>query len=213
MLVHHWGNWGTGTKSNTLRVYFTGKRNGISTVTFKNPKTGASTSMKVTIAGMSSTEEELRDKLRNKILSKSGNKITDNTTKGGYSCNYSVAFNSGTGKFTFRARMKNDKLDGTIRMIMDKDFNSGSVTYTCTLKPGGEKFTSKTTLVADTYRKEKIFTITTKSNPDNVSKETISDKTNDAIDLAMDLWNLLLVENCQLDLKNIGFGEFSASYS
>ena len=94
-----------------------------------------------------------------------------------------------------------------------KAFNSGNVTYSCTLKPGGEKFTSKTTLVADTYSKEKILTITTKANPDSLSEEVISDSTNSAIDLSMDLWNLLLVERCQLDLKNIGFGQFTASNS
>ena len=213
MLTHHWGNWGTGTKRNTLRVYFTGRRNGTSTVTFKNPKTGASTRMAVIVSGMDSSEEELRDSLKEKIQRKSGNTITDTKVKGGYSCKYSVAFNPGTGKYTFRARIKNDRLVGNIKMVMDKAFNSGNVTYSCTLKPGGEKFTSKTTLVADTYSKEKILTITTKANPDSVSEAVINDSTNSAIDLSMDLWNLLLVEKCQLDLKNIGFGQFTASYS
>ena len=199
-----WGKWGSGSNRNRIRLYVTGKRNGRTLLTITNLKNGRSATTTFVVQGMSKSPETLRRVLSDRLVKRSGRRITDQTVMKGYGCTYQVSYNPSSTRFNFRADLKNNQGRGTLILNMNASFTKGRLTYDCVLI-SGKKYTVTAVIEPDMYDPGAKLNYEVSAKSPGLKDAAIGRQSDAAADLAMELWNLLLVENAQMDMNGIGF--------
>ena len=109
-------------------------------------------------------------------------------------------------------KLNNDKVKGIIRLVMNKDFTSGALTYKATSKSGNKYYIAKTTILPGEYVLESKPKVSIRKNNKKERRTTISKNLYDALGVSTSIWNMTLMEQTQTDLRSIGFSKFFGKY-
>ena len=210
IVAHKWGEWGVGGDRNRVRVYLLGKSNGTADLVFRINDTRTTASSRITVAGMEKSAGELRS-LTADVISRSKGKLSFNGSKFGYA--YSGTIRYKNGRFIFTDKLNNDKIKGTVRLTMNKKFTSGEVTFKGIIKSGNKSFTAKATILPDEYVIGSKPVVQITKNGKKVRKATIANNLYDALSTSASIWNMVLMEQTQTDLRSIGFTKFIGKYA
>ena len=204
------GDWGTGDKKNTIRVYFFGVNDGSADVRIRNKSTNASAIVRVNVQAMKLTQAQRREKLGELLDAKNKDQIRVKGDLQGYRYYSYVAYNKGSKVFTFRAKMRDKTNRCTLKLVMNKKFTTGTLTATIENLSSKKKYTATAKVAAKKYTDDRTLKVTVKKNPNKVKTKTITKTVNTTMDVAMKTWDLILRENCSYHLAGIGFDAYRA---
>ena len=203
------GEWGQDGDNNTARIYLTGVSDGTTTVRIANNATNAYTTVNVTVKGMGLSAAKRRANLGKIILSKGG-KIKRSGTKNGYRYTSYISYNKAKKTYFFRVMLKNDEVKCVLKLSTDKKFASGTITTSFILLKSNRRFKTMAKIAPKKYTYRKNIKFTTKKNPGKVSAKQMKSLSNSMKNMALEVWDRLLIEGYTYNLNGLGFSEYEA---